>query len=87
MFIILFPRQIRRFVEIADNKGYVDPDFSFEFPNYNTNNRHFKNDLSSIKKYDEATEILIKDCIKRSGFMYDAFENYIDMKLDTWNDN
>ena len=73
---------VRRFVEIADNKGYVDPDFSFEFPNYIANNRHFQNDLSSIKKYDEATEILIKDCIKRSGFMYDTFEIYLDMKLD-----
>ena len=76
------PETNGRFVEIADNKGYVDPDFSFEFPNYDINKRHFKNDLSSIKKYDEAIEILIKDCIKRSGFMYDTFENYIDMKLD-----
>lgn len=31
-----------RFVEIADNKGYVDPDFSFEFPNYIANKRHSK---------------------------------------------
>jgi hypothetical protein len=74
---------VKRFVEIADNKGYVDPDFSFEYPDYNHNNKkHFKNDLSSIRKYDDAVEILIKDCIRTSGFMYDTFEMYIDMKLD-----
>ena len=74
---------VKRFVEIADNKGYVDHDFSFEYPDYNHNNKkHFKNDLSSIRKYDDAVEILIKDCIRTSGFMYDAFKIYIDMKLD-----
>ena len=74
---------VRRFVEIADNKEYVDPDFSFEYPNYNHNNKkHFKNDLSSVRKYDDAVEIFIKDCIRTSGFMYDTFEIYLDMKLD-----
>ena len=75
------PETNGRFVEIADNKGYIDPDFIFEFPNYMTNKRYFKNDLSSIRKHDQAIEIFIKDCIRRSGFMYDTFENYIDMKL------
>ena len=73
---------VRRFVEIADNKGYVDPDFSFEYPYYNNNKKHFKNDLSSIRKYDDAVEIFIKDCIRTSGFMYDTFENYLDMKFE-----
>jgi hypothetical protein len=75
------PETNGRFIEIADNKGYIDPDFSFEFPNYIANNRHFKNDISSIRRHDEAIEIFIKDSIRRSGFMYDTFENYIDMKL------
>ena len=73
---------VRRFVEVADNKGYVDPNFSFEYPVYNKNKRHFTDDLSSISKYDDAVEIFIKDCIRTSGFMYDTFENYLEMKLD-----
>ena len=72
---------VRKFVEVADNKGYVDP-FSFEYPVYNKNKRHFKDDLSSIRKYDDAVEIFSKDCIRTSGFMYDTFESYLEMKLD-----
>jgi hypothetical protein len=49
---------------------------------YNNNKKHFKKDLSSIRKYDDAVEIFIKDCIRTSGFMYDTFENYFEMKLD-----
>jgi hypothetical protein len=82
VYYIIPETGVRRFVEIADNKGYVDPDFSFEYPDYNNNKKHFKNDLSSIRKYDDAVEIFIKDCIRTSGFMYDTFENYLDMKLE-----
>ena len=79
-YYYIIPETNGRFVEVADNKGDIDPNFSFEFPGYK---KHFIYEITSIRKYDDAVEIFIKDNTKICGFMYDNFSDYLNMKLES----
>jgi hypothetical protein len=79
-YYYIIPETNGRFVEVADNKGDIDPNFSFEFPGYK---KHFIYEITSIRKYDDAVEIFIKDNIKIDGFMDDIFSDYLKIKLES----
>lgn len=76
-----------RFVEVLDNKGEIDPDFPLKDyqPHLNNISSNSKNsNKASIRKYDDAISIFIKNEIQKGSFL-DLFEIYIEEKINILN--
>ena len=76
-----------RFVEVLDNKGEIDPDFPLKDyqPHLNNISSNSKNsNKASIRKYDDAISIFIKNEIQKGSFL-DLFEIYVDEKINILN--
>lgn len=76
-----------RFVEVLDNKGEIDPDFPLKNYRLRLNNisSNSKNsNKTSIRKYDDAISIFIKNEIQKGSFL-DLFEIYVEEKINILN--
>jgi len=76
-----------RFVEVLDNKGEIDPDFPLKNYQLHLNNisSNSKNSTkTSIRKYDDAISIFIKNEIQKGSFL-DLFEIYVEEKINILN--
>ena len=76
-----------RFVEVLDNKGEIDPDFPLKNYQLHLNNisSNSKNsNKTSIRKYDDAISIFIKNEIQKGSFL-DLFEIYVEEKINILN--
>lgn len=76
-----------RFVEVSDNKGEIDPDFPLKNYRLRLNNisSNSKNsNKTSIRKYDDAISIFIKNEIQKGSFL-DLFEIYVEEKINILN--
>ena len=76
-----------RFVEVLDNKGEIDPDFPLKDyqPHLNNISSNSKNsNKASIRKYDDAISIFIKNEIQKGSFL-DLFEIYVEEKINILN--
>lgn len=76
-----------RFVEVSDNKGEIDPDFPLKNYQLHLNNisSNSKNsNKTSIRKYDDAISIFIKNEIQKGSFL-DLFEIYVEEKINILN--
>ena len=72
-----------KFVEVLDNKGEIDSNFPLKDYQLHLNNISSNSDNSnkvSIKKYDDAVSIFIKNEIQKGSFL-DLFEIYIEEKI------
>ena len=76
-----------KFVEVLDNKGEIDPDFPLKNYQLHLNNisSNSKNsNKTSIRKYDDAISIFIKNEIQKGSFL-DLFEIYVEEKINILN--
>ncbi|HEX5982307.1 MAG TPA: hypothetical protein VFY77_06540 [Nitrososphaeraceae archaeon] len=76
-----------RFVEVLDNQGEIDPDFPLKDyqPHLNNISSNSKNsNKASIRKYDDAISIFIKNEIQKGSFL-DLFEIYVEEKINILN--
>ena len=76
-----------KFVEVVDNKGEIDPDFPLKDyqPHLNNISSNSKNsNKASIRKYDDAISIFIKNEIQKGSFL-DLFEIYVEEKINILN--
>ena len=76
-----------RFVEVLDNKGEIDPEFPLKNYQLHLNNisSNSKNSTkTSIRKYDDAISIFIKNEIQKGSFL-DLFEIYVEEKINILN--
>ena len=83
----IIPETNNRFVEVLDNKGEIDPDFPLKNYRLRLNNisSNSKNsNKTSIRKYDDAISIFIKNEIQKGSFL-DLFEIYVEEKINILN--
>lgn len=83
----VIPETNNRFVEVLDNKGEIDPDFPLKNYRLRLNNisSNSKNsNKTSIRKYDDAISIFIKNEIQKGSFL-DLFEIYVEEKINILN--
>ena len=76
-----------KFVEILDDKGEIDPDFPLKNYQPHLNNISSNSNYSSkasIRKYDDAVSLFIKNEIEKGSFL-DLFEIYIEEKIKILN--
>jgi hypothetical protein len=79
----VIPETNNKFVEVLDNKGEIDSNFPLKDYQLHLNNISSNSDNSnkvSIKKYDDAVSIFIKNEIQKRSFL-DLFEIYIEEKI------
>jgi hypothetical protein len=79
----VIPETNNKFVEVLDNKGEIDSNFPLKDYQLHLNNISSNSDNSnkvSIKKYDDAVSIFIKNEIQKGSFL-DLFEIYIEEKI------
>ena len=79
----VIPETNNKFVEVLDNKGEIDSNFPLKDYQLHFNNISSNSDNSnkvSIKKYDDAVSIFIKNEIQKRSFL-DLFEIYIEEKI------
>jgi len=79
----VIPETNNKFVEVLDNKGEIDSNFPLKDYQLHLNNISSNSDNSnkvSIKKYDDAVSIFIKNEIQKRSFL-DLFEIYIKEKI------
>jgi ABC-type uncharacterized transport system permease subunit len=79
----VIPETNNKFVEVLDNKGEIDSNFPIKDYQLHLNNISSNSDNSnkvSIKKYDDAVSIFIKNEIQKRSFL-DLFEIYIEEKI------
>jgi hypothetical protein len=79
----VIPETNNKFVEVLDNKGEIDLNFPLKDYQLHLNNISSNSDNSnkvSIKKYDDAVSIFIKNEIQKRSFL-DLFEIYIEEKI------
>jgi hypothetical protein len=83
----VIPETNNRFVEVLYNKGEIDPDFHLKNYRLRLNNisSNSKNsNKTSIRKYDDAISIFIKNEIQKGSFL-DLFEIYVEEKINILN--
>jgi hypothetical protein len=83
----VIPETNNKFVEVLDNKGEIDLNFPLKDYQLHLNNISSNSDNSnkvSIKKYDDAVSIFIKNEIQKRSFL-DLFEIYIEEKIKILN--
>jgi hypothetical protein len=83
----VIPETNNKFVEVLDNKGEIDSNFPLKDYQLHLNNISSNSDNSnkvSIKKYDDAVSIFIKNEIQKRSFL-DLFEIYIEEKIKILN--
>ena len=84
----IIPETNKKFVEVLDNKGEIDPDFPLK--NYSLHLSRYSSsdskhaDKVSIRKYDDAVSRFIKNEIQKGSFL-DLFEIYIEEKIKILN--
>ena len=79
----VIPETDNKFVEVLDNKGEIDPDFPLKDYQLHLNNVSSNSKYSnkaSIRKYNDAVSIFIKNEIQKGSFL-DLFEIYIEEKI------
>ena len=79
----VIPETNNKFVEVLDNKGEIDSNFPLKDYQLHLNNISSNSDNSnkvSIKKYEDAVSIFIKNEIQKRSFL-DLFEIYIEEKI------
>lgn len=76
----LIPDTNNKFVEVLDNKGEIDKEFNLK--NYKL--RLTQPGKASIRKYDDAVSIFIKNEIQKGSFL-DLFELYLGEKIKILN--
>jgi ABC-type uncharacterized transport system permease subunit len=79
----VIPETNNKFVEVLDNKGEIESNFPIKDYQLHLNNISSNSDNSnkvSIKKYDDAVSIFIKNEIQKRSFLY-LFEIYIEEKI------
>ena len=79
----VIPETNNKFVEVLDNKEEIDSNFPLKDYQLHLNNISSNSDNSnkvSIKKYDDAVSIFIKNEIQKRSFL-DLFEIYIEEKI------
>jgi len=83
----VIPETNNKFAEVLDNKGEIDPDFPLKDYRLRLNNMssNFKySNKASIRKYDDAISIFIKNEIQKGSFL-DLFEIYVEEKINILN--
>ena len=83
----VIPETNNKFVEVLDNKGEIDSNFPLKDYQLHLNNISSNSDNSnkvSIKKYEDAVSIFIKNEIQKRSFL-DLFEIYIEEKIKILN--
>lgn len=83
----VIPETNNRFVEVLDNKGEIDPDFPLKDYQPHLNNissNSTNSNKASIRKYDDAISIFIKNEIQKGSFL-DLFEIYVEEKINILN--
>jgi hypothetical protein len=76
-----------KFVEVVDNKGEIDPDFplkDYQPHRHNVFSNSKNSNKASIRKYDDAISIFIKNEIQKGSFL-DLFEIYVEEKIEILN--
>jgi hypothetical protein len=79
----VIPETNNKFVEVLDNNGEIDSNFPLKDYQLHLNNISSNSDNSnkvSIKKYEDAVSIFIKNEIQKRSFL-DLFEIYIEEKI------
>lgn len=83
----VIPETDNKFVEVLDDKAEMDPDFPLKDyqPHLNnvTSNSNYSS-KASIRKYDDAVSLFIKNEIQKGSFL-DLFEIYIGEKIKILN--
>ena len=83
----VIPGTDNKFVEVLDDKAEMDPDFPLKDyqPHLNnvTSNSNYSS-KASIRKYDDAVSLFIKNEIQKGSFL-DLFEIYIGEKIKILN--
>ncbi len=84
----VIPKTDNKFVEVLDKKGEIDPDFPLkDYYQLHLNNISSNSNYSSkasIRKYNDAVLIFIKNEIQKGSFL-DLFELYIEEKIKILN--
>jgi hypothetical protein len=83
----VIPETDNKFVEVLDDKAEMDPDFPLKDYQPHLNNVTFNSNYSSkasIRKYDDAVSLFIKNEIQKGSFL-DLFEIYIGEKIKILN--
>jgi hypothetical protein len=83
----VIPETNNKFVEVLDNKAEIDPDFHLtdyqpHLNNISSNSKY--SSKASIRKYDDAVSLFIKNEIQKGSFL-DLFEIYIEEKIKILN--
>ncbi|HEX7258353.1 MAG TPA: hypothetical protein VF242_09870 [Nitrososphaeraceae archaeon] len=83
----VIPETDNKFVEVLDDKAEMDPDFPLKDyqPHLNnvTSNSNYPS-KASIRKYDDAVSLFIKNEIQKGSFL-ELFEIYIEEKIKILN--
>ena len=83
----VIPETDNKFVEVLDDKAEMDPDFPLKdyqpHLNNDTSNSNYSS-KASIRKYDDAVSLFIKNEIQKGSFL-DLFEIYIGEKIKILN--
>jgi hypothetical protein len=83
----VIPETDNKFVEVLDDKAEMDPDFPLKDyqPHLNnvTSNSNYSS-KASIRKYDDAVSLFIKNEIQKGSFL-ELFEIYIEEKIKILN--
>jgi hypothetical protein len=83
----VIPGTDNKFVEVLDDKAEMDPDFPLKdyqpHLNNDTSNSNYSS-KASIRKYDDAVSLFIKNEIQKGSFL-DLFERYIGKKIKILN--
>jgi hypothetical protein len=83
----VIPETDNKFVEVSDDKAEMDPDFPLKDyqPHLNnvTSNSNYSS-KASIRKYDDAVSLFIKNEIQKGSFL-ELFEIYIEEKIKILN--
>ena len=83
----VIPETDNKFVEVLDDKAEMDPDFPLKDYQPHLNNVTSNSDYSSkasIRKYDDAVSLFIKNEIQKGSFL-EFFEIYIEEKIKILN--
>jgi hypothetical protein len=83
----VIPETDNKFVEVLDDKAEIDPDFPLKDYQPHLNNISSNSNYSSkasIRKYDDAVSLFIKNEIQKGSFL-ELFEIYIGEKIKILN--
>ena len=83
----VIPETDNKFVEVLDDKAEIDPDFPLKDYQPHLNNISSNSNYSSkasIRKYDDAVSLFIKNEIQKGSFL-EFFEIYIEEKIKILN--